>query len=251
MILNAVLLWVATFIPGLVVIFSPQKKQFQFKALLIFSGAYLFSVTVLHVLPELFASEGGDHHEHHGAMFAGAFLLLGFFLQLILEYFSTGVEHGHVHVHGDAHPLAWSLIAALTLHALLDGCFLTHPTHAHGDEASGGLTLGLVLHKIPEAIALTAVVLHSGASRLKAILTLSVFSLISPLGLVFSSWLFEQSFLNELIIDGLFALVAGNFLYISTTILFEFNPDHKFKANKLLISILGALTAFIIELWIH
>src|SRR5690606_4303797 len=58
-----------------------------------FGGAYLFSITALHLMPETFS-----HSENQ----IGYWVLAGFFLQLILEQFSKGVEHGHIHPHKSA-----------------------------------------------------------------------------------------------------------------------------------------------------
>jgi hypothetical protein len=45
----------------------------------------------------------------------------------------------------------------------------------------------------------------------------------------------------------LYALVSGNFLHISTTIVFESSPEHHFNARKLTVAILGALVAVAVE----
>ena len=60
-----------------------------FKLLLSFSGAYLLSVTVFELLPEVYA-EAIDG--------IGIFIMLGLLLQILLEFVSKGVEHGHLHV---------------------------------------------------------------------------------------------------------------------------------------------------------
>ena len=41
----------------------------------------------------------------------------------------------------------------------------------------------------------------------------------------------------------LYALVSGNFLHISTTIVVESSPEHHFNARKMAVVILGALLA--------
>ncbi|MCB0792987.1 MAG: hypothetical protein KDB97_14565, partial [Flavobacteriales bacterium] len=59
------------------------------RSLLSFGGAFLLGVTVMHMLPELYA-EGGA--------VIGMWLLGGFLLQVLLEFFSQGIEHGHQHL---------------------------------------------------------------------------------------------------------------------------------------------------------
>src|SRR5436305_1071150 len=60
------------------------------KLLLSFSAAFLFALTVLHLIPEIYKS---------GNNTIGIFIFIGFFLQIVLETFSQGIEHGHIHIH--------------------------------------------------------------------------------------------------------------------------------------------------------
>jgi hypothetical protein len=45
----------------------------------------------------------------------------------------------------------------------------------------------------------------------------------------------------------LYALVSGNFLHISTTIVFESSPSHRFDVRKMSVALAGALVAVIVE----
>src|ERR1700751_3752838 len=64
------------------------------RLLLAFSGAFLFAISMLHLIPELYASKAAN---------VGMWILIGFLIQLLLEYVSQGIEHGHVHMHGADH----------------------------------------------------------------------------------------------------------------------------------------------------
>jgi hypothetical protein len=46
----------------------------------------------------------------------------------------------------------------------------------------------------------------------------------------------------------LYALVCGNFLHISTTIVFESSPEHRFNALKLVVAGTGAVVAVLLEM---
>jgi hypothetical protein len=41
--------------------------------------------------------------------------------------------------------------------------------------------------------------------------------------------------------------VCGNFLHISTTIVFESSPEHRFNAKKMAVAVFGALVAVAVE----
>ena len=78
---------------ALTVVWLKPTDRNRLKLLIAFSGSYLLSITALHLLPEVFIGTS------RGAYF-GAFVLVGFFLQLMLEYLSGGIEHGHTYTAG-------------------------------------------------------------------------------------------------------------------------------------------------------
>jgi zinc and cadmium transporter len=238
------LLFLLTFAAGSASFFIPKVNNQYFKLSLVFAGAYLFSLTVIHILPELFGQHGDNSY-------IALYVLLGFFIQLVLEYFSEGVEHGHLHHHKEEHnhpPYKWvGLLTALCLHAFLEGTLLAHPDTIHSHESSNSVFFGILMHKLPAAFALMSVITCHISARWKTVLILLIFSLASPLGLVLSSLFHDQAFLSDKAFVILFAIVSGNFLHISTTIFFESSPDHQFNLKKLLISLLGAAIAVIAE----
>lgn len=246
MILNITILFISALLAGMAVFFLPNLDRKRFKTILAFSGSYLFSITVIHILPELF-------HESENITFVGIYVLAGFFLQMILEYFTSGVEHGHIHTHEeDKSVVPYSLLISLCLHAFLEGTLLVHPGHEHHHthQEVQPLLFGLILHKIPEAFALMSVLVFRIEKKYLALILLLIFSAASPAGLMLSDVLFHDNLVSSDLFTVLFALVAGNFLYISTTIFFETSPNHQFKARRLTVSVLGALAAVIAEFFL-
>lgn len=226
----------------------PQEGAL-FKLSLVFSGAYLFSLTIIHLIPELF---------HAGADIAnvGLFILLGFFIQVAIEFFTQGVEHGHMHLHEHDHehhrgPSALFLVIALSLHALLDGTILSQHAfqQAHVHQHGNVLLIGLVLHKVPAALALITLLKARHKSSVYLGVVLVVFALASPIGLLGSEWMARNAVLSDENFVRLIALVAGSFLQISTTIFFESSPGHRPQLGKFLVSLLGAALAVVTEMF--
>ena len=80
-----------------------------------FTGAFLLSLTMLHLLPELYHEHGPESGQSHGPLLIGALMLAGFFVQVALDVISMGVEHGHSHpLHGK---MPIGIVAGLCLHA--------------------------------------------------------------------------------------------------------------------------------------
>jgi zinc transporter ZupT len=195
--------------------------------LLSFSGAYILGITALHLLPSVY-------HEQQASI--GLWILFGFFLQLILEQLSKGVEHGHIHAHEHAGSgFAVSIMTGLCLHAFLEGLPLSHYhdlTHIpHSDhhwwKNGNHLLFGIILHKIPAAFALVTILLRSNFKPGVAFMLLLVFASMSPLAATLadiSEW--GTRWLVQIV-----AIVVGSFLHISTTILFESDDRHQHRIS--------------------
>jgi len=252
MTLKLLVLFFTPLLSGLLIFLVPKGKSTNYKMLLVFAGSYLFAITVIHILPELY-------RQSLGLELIGLFVLAGFFLQQLLEYFTSGVEHGHlhsnepVHSHGHHHTShhnsvsAIVLLAALCIHAFLEGGMLAEPVSVKPVYDPNAILLGIALHRAPAAFALMTVLAVQLHSRRRAIPYLLGFSLAAPIGLIISTFLTQEDVLSSTGLIYLYALVSGNFLHISTTIVFESTPGHRFEARKMAIAVFGALVAIGVE----
>ena len=108
---------------GVALFIQPKNKK-NLKLLLAFSGSFLLSLTVVHLLPEIYES-----HSHN----IGIYIMIGILFQIILEFFSKGAEHGHVHGHETMVQIPWLLFISLCIHAFLEGL----PVNRHHNLAWG------------------------------------------------------------------------------------------------------------------
>jgi zinc transporter ZupT len=234
-IISIVLLITAVLIGGLLVLIVDSYKQKKMiKIMLAFSGGFLLSIAFVHFLPELY-------HSHSG--FIGIYILLGFLIQLLLEYFSGGIEHGHIHINTKK-SVPWSLFISLSIHSFIEGIPLSIPEieHVGHTHISGqSLLMGILFHQTPVSIALMTLMVSSNYSLKKSWLILIAFSLMTPLGLIFGY--FFNDHLGFINMDILLAIVVGMFLHISTTIIFEASDNHRFNLAKLLSILIGVALA--------
>lgn len=205
--------------------------------LLAFTGACLFGITIMHLVPEVYHELGNQ---------AGIFIVIGFFLQVALQTLSHGAEHGHTHLpKGDHdHAQITPLLLGLSIHAFMEGIPLGFQFKDH--TAMSSLVIGVAAHKLPEAFTLITVMIHAHQKRAALWRTLLIFSLVTPLAAVLAAGLGSYSGYVTNIITYIVALVIGAFLHISTTIFYESGTKHHELSYRKIIAILaGLLLAFL------
>lgn len=214
-------------------IFLAPKSKNNLKLLLAFSGAFLLSLTVMHLLPEVYHSEelinepGQEGHFHSKI---GIFIMIGIVFQIILEYFSKGAEHGHVHGHQKMSHIPWLLFFSLCLHALLEGL----PISKHPE-----LAYGIAIHHFPIAAILTTFFKNAQLNSKAILFFMITFAFMTPIGTFLAD---NLSFITNYY-SQLSGIVIGILFHISSTIIFESSEGHKFNLAKLVVIALGILLA--------
>jgi len=204
-----------------VALFIKPKAKKNLKLLLAFSGSFLLSLTVMHLLPDLYLNQNPS---------IGLFIMLGILFQIVLEYFSKGAEHGHVHGHDKLTKMPWLLFISLCIHAFLEGFPVGHQHK---------LALGIAIHHFPIAIILTTFFINAELNKKALFLFMILFAITTPLGTLVSGILpVIKNHYTEIT-----AVVIGILFHISSTIIFESSEGHKFNLAKLVVIALGILLA--------
>ncbi|MGV6828515.1 MAG: ZIP family metal transporter [Flavobacteriales bacterium] len=189
---------------------------------LAFSGAFLLAITLFELLPEVFKNPSKK---------IGVYILGGILLQLFLEFFSKGAEHGHVHIDAKKRLFPWLLLISLSIHALLEGFPIQENNH---------VLIGVVVHKIPIALILSLFFIKANYSKMSTLLFLFLFALMTPLG----NWLSLHTVFLSHYTTEINALAIGVFLHVSTTILFESSKNHVFNLSKMLAVLIAVVLAY-------
>jgi zinc and cadmium transporter len=235
--LPVLLLFLATLAGGLVPLFTGTPDDRKMHLLLAFSGSFLLGITCLHLLPETFVELPRQ---------AGIYMLVGFFLQLLIQRATHGVEHGHAHVHthdhGHGHGIpVVGILLGLSIHAFMEGIPLGFNYRSSATNTSLFLAVGA--HKLPEAM-LLGVLLSSVYSRSKAILWIVAFAFITPIAAILSGRLGVHYSTMARTVTALIPVVAGAFIHISTTIFFESGTkQHLLTSRKVAAMVAGVILA--------
>jgi zinc and cadmium transporter len=217
---------------SLIFVFKSDNPN-MLKLMLAFSGSFLIGISFLKLVPEVFCS---------GVRLAGLFVMLGYLIQLVLELITEGVEHGHSHVHKENEKVSpFILLIGLCIHAFLEG---TPIASIVDPGVRRSLIIGIIVHNLPISITLMGLLLHYGCSRYKALLYLSVFAIMTPLGSVISNLIpFASVIAMQHFFTYVMAVVIGIFLHVSTSILFEAENNHKYNIQKFVVICFGIAVA--------
>jgi len=175
-----------------------------------FSGGILVGVAVFWIFPEI--------AQHFGWAGGAAGMLAGFAVLWFIDHYVYAVcpacSHTHDHetcgrkLHGFAAPL---LIAA-GLHSFFDGWSLAVSQQKGFESLRLPFLLGIGVHKLPEGLALGAILMAALGSEWKAMLGATVAQSLMLAGGILAVFLAPHMSVNWTI--GFLAVAAGAFVYL-------------------------------------
>ena len=136
MIVTSLIFLLTTLVGGALFQVMGKRGIHDMSLFMAFGGAFIIGMSFLHLLPEAFAATPK----------AGLFVLLGFVIQIFLEFLSNGIEHGHHHPHqhtDDCHEkpvlrrIPWLAFLSLALHATLESMPVIDHGHDHHGHVQG------------------------------------------------------------------------------------------------------------------
>ena len=262
MILTGLALLIVAIIGGLALEILGDRAMKNLSIILAFGGAFIMGLIFLHLVPEAFSYSS----------IAGTFVLIGFLVQILLEYLSKGLEHGHVHLnnsssHKTSTVMPWAAIVSLCIHALLESMPLAEGAsavdvahhvrsmgslhvHVHADTAIGSaLFFGLAIHKLPVALVLMGLIKSTGATKVTRWGLLTLFGIMPGLGMYIYDTIIHSGVALpggvSTFMSATHGLVIGILLHVSTTVIFESGEGHALNYNKLIATLLGLTIAYV------
>jgi zinc and cadmium transporter len=198
----------------LVHLFLKVKTSKIISFTVIFSGSFLLGISLFGLMPELF-----DNLEFGHIQEAGLWIVTGFLLQIILEKFTGGLGHGHIHSH-DIPKNELVLFGGLMLHALFEG-YSAGLTNYLTPGLLSGMIMGIAIHEIPAAFSLSVLMTTRYHRKRYLLPILGIYACATPFGYLLGVFVHKESIISEHMSHIITAIIAGTFLHISTTIVFE------------------------------
>ena len=194
-----------------------SRSRWSVRALdgmLAFAAGFMIAVATIDLLPEAL-SRGG----HTAAVIVlGSYIAVHLTQHVIGTHFHFGEETHHV-----SHVVSFAALGGLLLHTFVDGVAVASGFGV-GSAVGSLVFIGVVLHKVPEGLAISSLFLAAGQSRTRALLAASALGLATIVGVALTD------FMPILRVHGL-ALAAGVTLYVGMSNLV---PEFRQRGGALL-----------------
>jgi zinc transporter ZupT len=199
-------------------------------ALISIGAGTLLGVTIFAILPESF----------EGLRWWGVFLAFGSgygVFALISKYVyhvcpACAASHFDEAATHRFSEIASAMMLALSIHCTADGLALAAGREAHASHVSGGsvldfsLVVAVCVHKVPEGLALGALLLGAGFNPAKVVLRVAAVEATTLLGGIVG-WCFLRQ-VSDTWLDAVVAHVGGGFLFLASHAVFgEIFKHHK------------------------
>lgn len=195
---------------GSISVFSFKLNHLRLCSLISFSAGALFGAAAFSILPETYES------------ITLAELLLGiisgyFVFWLISKYYfhvcpACSAHHFDEQTTKKFSEIVRLMITALSFHSLFDGVAITGGGHGHFGNDS--VFIAILVHKFPEGLALSSLMLGAGYKKSKIILYVVLVELTTVIGAVIGIFLIDLH-ISGLIISILMAHIAGGFIFLA------------------------------------
>jgi zinc transporter ZupT len=174
------------------------------------SGAILLAVSLFSILPEI-ASEAGW-------LRAGVCYGIGYALLYVVDRYvhpvcpSCSHDHDHGHCEVELHGFGVPLVIATAIHAFVDGWGMTIAQQAGQGEMRMAIPVAVLLHKIPEGLALGVMLRAALRSRGSAAAWGSVAELCTAVGAALAIAILPGT--SDVWARDLLAIAGGTFFFL-------------------------------------
>ncbi|MBY0506085.1 MAG: hypothetical protein K2X03_19370 [Bryobacteraceae bacterium] len=162
------------------------------------NGGLLIGIATFWILPEVATNASWPA--------ALAWLTGGFALLFVIDRYLQPV------CSTCSHAVSTVLLGAAAAHCFLDGWLIQASLTAGQRHMTAGIIAGILLHKIPEGLALGVLLRSALKSERKAMLASAGFQCVTWLGLVAESY--ASPWIAPGLVQGLLALTGGGFLFL-------------------------------------
>jgi zinc and cadmium transporter len=161
---------------GAVAVVRQERRGLAFiETCLAFGAGFMLALVLIGVLPVVFAAT------ETASATAGLLVLLGYVLVHVAQHVITPHFHFGVETHTVGPSAGYSAVVGLTLHAFFDGVAIASGFLVSW-ELGVAFFLGVMLHKLPEGVTVSSIMLASGLGRRRALASAAILGVATIMG---------------------------------------------------------------------
>lgn len=226
---------------GSLFIFVKGNKENIIKCSLAFASGVMLSVSIFDLIPEsltMFQSISKN----------SIFLNIMFFIiiGLIIPLFIDKILPNKLDQTSKLYKLGIFTMIAIIIHNIPEG-IATYISSETNIKLGISITIAIAMHNIPEGISIAMPVYYATKNKKKAIGLTFLSGMSEPLGAVLA-FLFLKPIINNTIMGGLFAIIAGIMTYISIIELLPAALKYKEKKKTIISFLIGILFMYIYKI---
>ncbi|MDR1928815.1 MAG: ZIP family metal transporter [Endomicrobium sp.] len=190
-----------------------------------FVAGMILTITFVHLIPEGFSLNPK----------VMMYVFYGFLTTFCLQYCNKYFEYIKI-----------TSVFGLSLHSVIDGLII-----AIGFRSDSKLavltTLAILLHKLPDGITISGILLHNGASKRKILNFSLITSCFTPIGTIIGMFIFKN--MSMIALGSLLGITSGSLIFLAAS---DLIPEAYKSNNKLafLMLFVGVIITIIAEYFI-
>ncbi len=223
---------------GSLFIFIKGNKENIIKLSLAFASGVMFSVSIFDLIPEsltMFQSTSKN------SIFLNiiVFIIIG----LVIPLFIDKILPNKLNQNNKLYKLGIFTMIAIIIHNIPEG-IATYISSETNIKLGIAITMAIAMHNIPEGISIAMPVYYATKNKKKAIGLTFLSGMSEPLGAVIA-FLFLNPIINNTIMGGLFAIIAGIMTYISIIELLPAALQYKEKKKTIISFLFGIIFMYV------
>ena len=223
---------------GSLFIYIKGNKNNIIKCALAFASGVMLSVSIFDLIPESLTM-------YHSLTKNSVFITITIFITigLIIPLFIDKILPNKLDQSSKLYKLGIFAMIAIIIHNIPEG-IATYISSETNLKLGISITIAIAMHNIPEGISIAMPVYYATGNKKKAIVLTFISGMSEPLGALLA-YLFLKPIVNDTIMGGLFAIIAGIMTYISVIELLPSALQYKEKKKTIISFLIGIIFMYV------
>lgn len=230
----------STLLGAVLVFFNKGKSKKILCISLGFAAGVMISVSFTDLFPNALSLLSSQLGNRWGIVLSVITLAIGIFSASLLDMFVPHQEYDDEtgeKSHNDIFKVGFVSTLAIALHNFPEG-IATFMAAYKDVELGIAIAFAIALHNIPEGVSVAMPIYYATGSKSKALKYTFISGITEPIGAILA-FLILKPFINDAVLGGIFAFVAGIMIYISIEELLPSSRQYGYNNYALIATFVG------------